>query len=52
MHLRVKKHHETGPWLFLLDYSDAFDTVNREDVLKEVSIRDPEIAPFVAECHN
>ena len=50
--LRAKVHHQTGCWVVGLDCSNAFNTVKRTAVFKEITRVAPRLAPLVAKCYG
>ncbi|CAN0554696.1 unnamed protein product, partial [Laminaria digitata] len=50
--LRARTLHETGNWLVRTDCSNAFNTVKRTAVLKEVANCVPAPKPLVAKCYG
>lgn len=46
--LRANKHHPAGHGLILHDCSNAFNTMKRAAVLKEVAVRASHLDPFTA----
>lgn len=52
MDLRCKLNHQTKHWSLVLDFPNAFNTVDRAAVLEEVAIRARALTPFVAKCYG
>ena len=48
--LRAKALNQTGHWPVLFDYSNAFNSIQRADVLNEDLHRVPTLTPFVVKC--
>ena len=49
--LRVRMPHETGNWLVVTDYSNAFNTVNRTLLAEAVNCV-PALAPSMIMCYG
>ncbi|CAN0545524.1 unnamed protein product, partial [Laminaria digitata] len=50
--LSARTLHETGNWLVLTDFSNAFKTVKRTEVLEEVANCVPALTPLVSKCYG